>query len=96
MMHRIPLPLLLTGLLIVIGCTPTTPSGSGQKSTGSAAFTAPDPTWPGKKSDGSVLLPNQWSLRPVGQQIDLADFPVNIALHPGGRFAAVLHAGYSA
>src|SRR5438552_909657 len=24
---------------------------------------------PGKKSDGSVLLPNQWSLRPAGKQI---------------------------
>jgi len=51
--------------------------------------------WPGKKLDGSVLLPNQWSVRPVGQQIELADFPVNVAVHPGGRFAAVLHAGYS-
>src|SRR4029077_660623 len=25
----------------------------------------------------------------------LADFPVNVAVHPGGRFAAVLHSGYS-
>jgi YVTN family beta-propeller protein len=31
----------------------------------------------------------------VGIQVELADFPVNIAVHPGGRFAAVLHAGYS-
>jgi DNA-binding beta-propeller fold protein YncE len=51
--------------------------------------------WPGHKADGSVLLPNQWSLRPVGRQVQLADFPVNIAVHPGGRFAAVLHCGYS-
>src|SRR5213593_932865 len=51
---------------------------------------------PGRQADGSVLLPNQWSLRPVGRQVELRDFPVNIALHPGGRFAAVLHAGYSA
>jgi DNA-binding beta-propeller fold protein YncE len=42
-----------------------------------------------------VLLPNAWSLRPVGRQVELGDFPVNIAVHPGGRFAAVLHAGYS-
>jgi 6-phosphogluconolactonase (cycloisomerase 2 family) len=34
-------------------------------------------------------------LRSVGQQVELADFPVNVAVHPGGRFAAVLHAGYS-
>ncbi len=52
------------------------------------------PGWPGTQPDGSVLLPNQWSLRPVGKQIELGDFPVNIAVHPGGRFAAVLHAGY--
>src|SRR5947207_4039140 len=50
---------------------------------------------PGQKSDGSVLLPNQWSLRPAGRQIELDDFPVNIAVHPDGRFAAVLHCGYS-
>jgi YVTN family beta-propeller protein len=51
--------------------------------------------WPGKKADGSVLLPNQWSLRPTGLQVELADFPVNIAVHPSGRYAAVLHSGYS-
>jgi len=49
---------------------------------------------PGLRPDGSVLLPNQWSLRPAGKQIALGDFPVNIALHPAGRFAAVLHCGY--
>jgi len=49
---------------------------------------------PGKQADGSVLLPNQWSLRPEGRQVELGDFPVNIAVHPSGRFAAVLHAGY--
>eukprot|EP01031_Cornospumella_fuschlensis_P016826 gene16826-20570_t len=49
---------------------------------------------PGQRADGSVLLPNQWSLRPVGQQIPVGDFPVNLALHPGGKFAAVLHCGY--
>jgi DNA-binding beta-propeller fold protein YncE len=49
---------------------------------------------PGYRSDGSVLLPNQWSLRPAGRQVPLGDFPVNIAMHPGGRFAAVLHCGH--
>ncbi len=49
---------------------------------------------PGQRPDGSVLLPNQWSLRPVGQQIPVGDFPVNIALHPGGKYAAVLHCGH--
>ncbi len=53
------------------------------------------PEWPGEKADGSVLLPNQWSLHPAGQQVELADFPVNIAVHPEGRFAAILHCGFS-
>ena len=51
--------------------------------------------WPGRKQDGSVLLPNQWSVNPAGRQVELGDFPVNIAVHPGGRFAAILHSGYS-
>jgi DNA-binding beta-propeller fold protein YncE len=51
---------------------------------------------PGLRADGSVLLPNQWSLRPAGRQVDLGDFPVNIAVHPDGRFAAVLHCGHGA
>ncbi|MSU23931.1 MAG: YncE family protein [Opitutus sp.] len=51
-------------------------------------------TLPGLQRDGSVLLPNQWSLRPVGTQIPVGDFPVNLALHPGGVFAAVLHSGW--
>jgi DNA-binding beta-propeller fold protein YncE len=49
---------------------------------------------PGTRPDGSVLLPNQWSLHPVGDQIPLGDFPVNIAVHPDSRYAAILHAGY--
>jgi DNA-binding beta-propeller fold protein YncE len=49
---------------------------------------------PGLRPDGSVLLPNQWSLRPAGRQIALGDFPVNLALHPAGQFAAVLHSGH--
>lgn len=50
---------------------------------------------PGPRPDGSALLPNQWSLRPAGRQVELGDFPVNIAVHPDGRFAAVLHSGFS-
>jgi DNA-binding beta-propeller fold protein YncE len=53
------------------------------------------PLWPGRQPDGSMLLPNQWSLRPAGTHIEMGDFPVNIALSPEGRFAAVLHCGYS-
>jgi len=49
---------------------------------------------PGLQPDGMILLPNQWSLAPVGKQIKLGDFPVQIALHPKEPWAAVLHAGY--
>jgi hypothetical protein len=49
---------------------------------------------PGVQPGGSVLLPNQWSLRPAGKQLVLGDFPVNLALHPSGRWLAILHAGY--
>ncbi len=51
-------------------------------------------TLPGQRADGSVLLPNQWSLRPVGAQVPLGDLPVNIAVHPEGRYAAVLNCGH--
>ncbi len=54
----------------------------------------PVPEVPGVRADGSVLLPNQWSLRPAGKQIRAGDFPVNIAVHPSGQWMAVLHAGY--
>ncbi|MFM8891609.1 MAG: bifunctional YncE family protein/alkaline phosphatase family protein [Planctomycetia bacterium] len=49
---------------------------------------------PGAQADGSVILPNQWSLRPVGRHSVVGDFPVAIALHPDGETAVVLHCGY--
>jgi len=59
-----------------------------------APMRARDIDVPGQQSDGAIKLPNQWSLRPVGKQIVLGDFPVNIAVHPDGKFAAILHSGY--
>jgi DNA-binding beta-propeller fold protein YncE len=50
---------------------------------------------PGIQANGFIQLPNQWSLRPAGKQIELGDFPVNLALHPSGAWLAVLHAGFS-
>src|SRR5438093_2422612 len=49
---------------------------------------------PGVQATGAIQLPNQWSLRPAGKQVTLGDFPVNIAVHPTGRWLAILHAGY--
>ena len=80
--------LLAAALLAAAGCAPTRP--------GCPAPVFPHSALPGRQPDGSVLLPNQWSLRPAGAQVEMGDFPINVAVHPGGRFAAVLHSGYSA
>lgn len=53
-----------------------------------------DRVLPGLRTDGFVQLPNQWRLKPAGRQLELGDFPVNIALHPTGQYAAVLHCGF--
>ncbi|MBL9137432.1 MAG: beta-propeller fold lactonase family protein [Verrucomicrobiales bacterium] len=77
----------LAALLVMLGgCASPRPQPS--------AANADDDRWPGARKDGTVLLPNQWSLDPVGKQVRLGDFPVNIAVHPSGRHAAVLHCGY--
>ena len=51
-------------------------------------------TLPGLQKDGFVQLPNQWRLKPVGAMLEVGDFPVNIAIHPSGKYLAVLHAGF--
>jgi DNA-binding beta-propeller fold protein YncE len=91
--------LIAIGLLAATGCTPTVreaPALRALPAPPRSALRTPMANRPGKQPDGSVLLPNQWSLRPAGRQIELRDFPINIAVHPGGRYAAVLHSGYSA
>ena len=45
----------------------------------SLADTAISVLWPGMQPDGSMLLPNQWSLRPAGTPIPLAHLPVNLS-----------------
>ena len=68
---------------------------SGQMVPGEQKPTKAKPVLPGPQPDGRVQLPNQWSLRPAGAQVELGDFPVNMALHPSGRWLAILHAGHS-
>src|SRR5712671_4165232 len=90
--------LVAVALLATAGCAPImreTAAPPALPAPPRSALRTPQANRPGKQPDGSVLLPNQWSLRPVGRQIELRDFPVNIAVHPGGRYAAVLHSGYS-
>src|SRR5262249_54406215 len=78
-MHRICWRLL--GLILVVLAKPL-------------AAQEPARTLPGVQPGGAILLPNQWSLRPAGKQMELGDFPVNLALHPSGKWLAALHAGY--
>src|SRR5215831_16547273 len=86
--------LLVAALLAAAGCVPA-PRQSTVAPPPNSATHAPKPALPGLQPDGSVLLPNQWSLRPAGITVELRDFPINVAVHPAGRYAAVLHSGYS-
>jgi len=81
--------------LVASSCVPKTTHAPSHPVASFSELKDSRPIWPGRKADGSVLLPNQWSLNPAGRQVELGDFPVNIAVHPSGRFAAVLHCGYS-
>src|SRR5436309_12603593 len=105
---RLPSAALLTlggfGALCFFGAarSPAAPATSAQtrREAGSTQLAGEAPArraprrLPGMQAGGSVLLPTQWSLRPAGDQVALGDFPVNVAIHPKGRWAAVLHAGY--
>jgi YVTN family beta-propeller protein len=42
-----------------------------------------------------VLLPNGWSLTPVGRMLPLGDLPLNIAVSPSKKFAAITNNGES-
>ena len=82
MQSRLFLTILFCGFLSSAYCQqPAAPQGGTDE-------------WPGPRADGSVLLPNLWSLRPAGKQVLLGDFPVNVAVHPSGKWAAALHSGY--
>ncbi len=81
-------------LLAGLGLPWVSSPGFAADSTAARAREAEAVSWPGPQADGTVLLPNQWTLDPAGRQVTLGDFPVNIAVHPAGRHAAVLHCGY--
>jgi DNA-binding beta-propeller fold protein YncE len=54
---------------------------------------ADSPIFPGVNADGQIVLHNQWSLNPAGNHLEVGDFPVNIAMRPAGKVAAVIHCG---
>src|SRR5262249_3911704 len=58
------------------------------------AFAGQEPPRPGLLPGGLIQMPSQWRLDPAGKQVEVAHFPVNLAFHPGGRWLAILHAGY--
>ena len=49
---------------------------------------------PGLQNSGETLLPNGWSLRPAGEQIDVGDFPSRMEISPNGKYAALQHTGW--
>jgi DNA-binding beta-propeller fold protein YncE len=71
-----------------------TVEGDQARSSSSAVMSNGHITWPGMTREGTVVLPNGWSLKPAGRQTTLGDFPVQIALHPSQPILAILHAGY--
>lgn len=42
-----------------------------------------------------VLLPNGWSLTPIGKSLPLGDLPLNMAVSSSGKYLAVTNNGYS-
>lgn len=75
-------------LLLAMGCLAAAAAGRGRDGAGRIV--------PGARADGSVLLHNQWPIRPAGEQVAVGEFPVAMAVDPSGRTAAVLHAGHGA
>ncbi len=85
------------GLLLIAGVglfAITSPAQPPAKDQPKAESKPLERVLPGLRRDGFVQLPNQWSLKPAGRHVETGDFPVNIAIHPTGEFAAVLCAGY--
>ncbi|HEV3116709.1 MAG TPA: hypothetical protein VGY58_06625, partial [Gemmataceae bacterium] len=81
----LPIALLLGATLAAVAWAEDSPKNRG---------TSLKRTLPGAQAGGAILLHNQWSIQPAGKQLELGDFPVNIAIHPSGQWLAVLHAGY--
>jgi YVTN family beta-propeller protein len=55
-----------------------------------AGAAPPDNRTVGRQTDGSVVTPANQTLRPAGTQIEFPGRPTQVAMHPGGRYAAIL------
>jgi DNA-binding beta-propeller fold protein YncE len=88
---------ILAGAALVGTCTALTMALTQQREPGPTPEAPPAKAGrllPGVRLDGFIQMPNQWSLRPAGKQVELGDFPVNLAIHPSGRWLAAIHSGY--
>ena len=45
------------------------------------------------KYDGYTLLPNGWKLSPVGEQVSIGEFPLNLVVTNDGRYAITSNSG---
>src|SRR5690349_5780391 len=55
-----------------------------------------DKTRPAGKTENGFLLPNGWTITPVGDQLELSDLPLNILPLSDGKRALVSTNGYNA
>ena len=44
------------------------------------------PDLPGRLADGTMRLPNGWYLSPAGDQVEVGELPLNMAVTPDGRY----------
>lgn len=49
---------------------------------------------PGRQNDGRILLPNGWTLEPVGSHLALGDLPLGLDVTPDEKYAAIANSGY--
>ncbi|MBY0263736.1 MAG: hypothetical protein K2Q20_15430, partial [Phycisphaerales bacterium] len=67
-----------------------TSNGARTPDAADAMATSKHARLPGLQPDGLITLHDQWSLSPAGRHVAVGDFPVNIAVRPDGKTAAVL------
>src|SRR5579864_5310641 len=52
-------------------------------------------SFPGAQADGTILLPNGWSISPAGKSLNLGTLPLNLITSPDGKYAIVTNNGIS-
>ncbi|HEV3057510.1 MAG TPA: bifunctional YncE family protein/alkaline phosphatase family protein [Vicinamibacterales bacterium] len=52
-------------------------------------------SFPGAQADGTILLPNGWSISPAGKSLNVGTLPLNLVTSPDGKYAIVTNDGIS-